>query len=465
MKNMNHTKWAIRAMMAAGMLSVGAMAGPAQAQVIEVNMGGASAGTPFASEVPLSLCNASPLPTLYINGPIPSSGTVSITSGKLYTWVCQRTVGGVTEDIIVRYSATGSSDGVKRLQQPESDPLSNMNFLDHVVATGCVGPTLETRPSDGKQFNRFTGCTGATLADATNPLPVKIGWSDVHGSSFHQTGPLTTTVKPLDQSALISTQVAIVPFAIVVGNGVYRIDPATNMTLGPVQNLSRPQVEALMSRKVTDWRQLGLGTAPVGSPVGTTADATSPVTLCLRTAGSGTKAAFDETVMVTDTETPSGSSNLTNDADGVYFGISNQDVRDCIQGNAAAGRPAHIRGVGYMEGDQASLVTGGYIVKMDGFLSYDPSLPLADRKRDLLCGKFTYWVGERMNTRNPSSADADTATLIADLISTAAAPATIGILPAGAFWAAPSEMNVFKNADKGPMIWKSAPVPYSGCNS
>jgi hypothetical protein len=431
--------------------------------VIEVNMGGASAGTPFASEVPLSLCNAAPLPVHYVNGPSPSSGTVTIASGKLHTWVCQRTVGGVTEDIIVRYSATGSSDGVKRLKQPESDPLSNMNFLDHVAAAGCVGPVLKTRPSDSKQYNEFTGCTGATLADATNPLPVKIGWSDVAGSSFHQTGPITTTVLPIDQSALISTQVAIVPFAIVVGNGVYRIDPATNLTLGPVENLSQPQVESLLSRQVTDWRQLGLGTAPVGSPVGTAADATSPVTLCLRKAGSGTKAALDETVMVTAVEWPSGSSSLTNPADGVYFGESNQDVRDCIQGDAAAGRPAHIRGVGYMEGDQAALVTGGSIVKLDGYRSHDPSLPIADRKKDLLCGKFVYWVGERMNTRNPSSADLDTATLISDLISTSADAATIGILPAGAFWAAPGSMNVFKNADKGPINFKSAPVPYGGC--
>jgi hypothetical protein len=76
-----------------------------------------------------------------------------------------------------------------------------------------------------------------------------------------------------------------------------------------------------------------------------------------------------------------------------------------------------------------------------------------------------YWVGERMNTRNPSSSDASVAALINDLITTSAAPATINILPAGAFWAAPGSMNVFKNADKGPMFWKPNPVPFSGCTS
>jgi ABC-type phosphate transport system substrate-binding protein len=448
----------VLALAAAGLFGIGAVS--AHAQTV-VNMGGASAGTPFATEVPLSLCDTSPLPVHYVNGPIPSSGTVTITSGKLHNWVCNQ----AGNPIAVRYSATGSSDGVKRLQQPESDPLSNMNFLDEVAATGCVGPVLKTRPSDGKQYNEYTGCTGATVADATNALPVNIGWSDTHGSSFHQTGPLTSTVLPLDQSALLSTQVAIVPFAIILGDGVYSVNPATNQVTGPVTNLSMPQVEAIFSRQVTDWRQLGLGSAPVGSAPGTPADATSPITLCLRQAGSGTKAAFDETTMVTATETPFGSAVLTNPADGVYFGQSNQDVRDCIEGNAGAGRPAHIRAAGYMEADQAGAVTGGYIVRMDGYLSNDPSHSSGDPKHDLKCGKFVYWVGERMNTRNPSSSDAAIAALIDDLITTAADPATIGILPAGQFWVAPGQMNVFKNADKGPMLWKPNPVPFSGCQS
>jgi hypothetical protein len=118
-----------------------------------------------------------------------------------------------------------------------------------------------------------------------------------------------------------------------------------------------------------------------------------------------------------------------------------------------------------MEADQAGAVTGGYIVRMDGYLANDPSHPSGDPKHDLKCGKFTYWVGERMNTRNPSSSDAAIAALIDDLITTAADPATISILPAGTFWVAPGQMNVFKNADKGPMLWKANPVPFAGCQS
>ena len=236
--------------------------------------------------------------------------------------------------------------------------------------------------------------------------------------------------------------------------------------------VSHYQVEALLSRQVTDWRQLGLGTAPVNADgsaaaVGTPADATSPVTLCLRTAGSGTKAALDETVMVIANEINAGSTNLTSAADGVYFGTSNQDVRDCIIGNIPAGRPAHTKGFGYMEADQAFAaanptvgVSLAYEVKMDGFKAYDPTL--ADPKENLKCGKWKYWVGERMNTRNPSSSDPSVAALISATIAMASDPATIGILPAGQFWAAPSQLNVQKNADRGPVNFKAVPQP-SAC--
>ena len=442
----------------AAALGVGSILGFALSAeaAIEVNMGGASAGTPFATEVPLSLCDpasGSYRPTHYVNG---GFGSPVITSGKVHTWVCKR----AGADIIIRYSATGSSDGVKKLQQPEANALSNMNFLDHVGAVGCTGPTTLIRPSDSKAYDEYTGCTGGPVQ-----LPVNIGWSDVAGSSFHQNGPPGTVVVPLDDSALISTQVAIVPFSFVVGNGVQKVSGGT--VQGKVANLSSYQVESLLSRQVTDWKQLGLGTAPIqadGSPapVNTPADATSPVTLCLRTAGSGTKAALDETVMVTAVETGIGSATLTNAASGVYFGTSNQDVRDCIIGNPGLipARPAHPNGFGYMEADQADLaanptvgVSKAYEVKMDGFKARD--LTLADPKENLKCGKWKYWVGERMNTRNPSSSDANVAGLISTIITTASDPFTIGILPAGQFWAAPGQMNVQKNADKGPVLFKS----------
>lgn len=451
----------------AGLIAAISMGTTAHAQVV-VNMGGSSAATPFASIVPVTLCDAGTA-TQYINGDMAVA-----TSGKLISWTCKRS----GADIIIRYSATGSSDGILRLQQPESNALSNLNFLDHNVFPGTCSGSLNNKTlvigGTTYTWTQYTGCTGGPLS-----LPLQVGWADVGGSSFHQTGPITKVQKPLDDSALISQQAAIVTFGFVLGNGVQRVDPSTGKVKGTVRSLSQDQIIALLSRGVTDWRQLGLGTAPVnadGSPaaVDTPADATSPITLCLRQAGSGTKAALQVTVLTTGVpETPAGSTDLAQAADGVYFGTSSQDVRDCLAGNTGNSRPAHRKGFGYMEMDQAELLQNpglglvgqGYIVRMDDYLADDPALTTAgiDRQAYVKCGKWKYWVGERFNTRNPASADANVVTLINAFFNSASDPNVIA--NAVTTWVAPSAMNVHKNADPGPMIFNALPQATTACDS
>jgi len=443
---------------------VAAMSVGTPAQGVDLNMGGSSAATPFASIVPVTLCDAGTA-TQYING---TMGT--ITSGKLITWSCTRTGLG---PIVIRYSATGSSDGIKKLQQPESNPLSNMNFLDHTVFPGtCSGsPNNKSLIIGGTLYTwtQYTGCTGGPLS-----LPVQVGWADVGGSSFHQTGPITTVVKPLDDSALIVNKTAIVPFSFVLGNGVQRLNAAGTQVIGKVNSLSQDQIIGLLSRQITDWRQIGLGTAPVqgdGSPAApnTAADATSPVTLCLRVAGSGTKATLQVTLLTSGaSEIPSGSTNLTLPADGVYFGSSTQDIRDCVGGNAGAGRPAHPHAIGYMETDQAELLANpggglvpqGYLVKLDGYLPDDASL--SDPQANLKCGKYKFWTIERFNTRNPASADPNVLSLINAFFTNANDPNTVSQM--NPTWVSPNAMNVTKNADPGPITFNSPPA-ISACNS
>lgn len=423
---------------------------------VRLNMGGSSAGTGYATQVPLNLLDQDnpgtpddETPIHYVNGVIGS-----ITSGKLHVWTGLRA--GVPT--IIRYSATGSSDGIKRLQQPAANALSNMNHLDHTVTTGCSAATLQTRAADGKTYYERTGCTGGTFA-----IPSTLGASDVHGNSFHQTGPSIplTKVTPLDQSMLTSVQAAIVPFKFVLGNAVKRVNPATGDVLGVndllnVESLSQDEIQALLARKAgaLDWKSFGL----VGDLNGDgDADATAPVTLCLRSAGSGTKATLDETVMLAADETTSGSTNLTNPASGVYFGTSTQDVRDCIGGNAGAGRPAHPLAIGYVDAD--ATVPNGYDVKMDGRHAND--LILADPKSNIKCGKYKYWVGWRLNYRNYVDPDilADQQALIVDFVNDAALPTTTDLLAAGAYWVSPGDMYVSKNADAGPVLWNNAANP------
>ncbi len=408
----------------AGALALAGLAGTAEAQTV-LNAGGSSAGRNFATDVPLNLCDAAPLPSRF----------ASADNNKI-TWTCNR--GGSA--VIMRYSATGSSDGVNKLLQPAANPASNMLFLDHTLTTGCTGPVLVTRVSDGKQYNNTTGCNNGN----TISLPVHLGASDVQGASFHQVGPVGTSVNPLDDSTLNSVSAAIVPFSLFVGKGV--VKDVAGAPGAPITGLSRMEIEAIFNRGVTDWKRLGFGTVTDAAPG--VLEATSPITLCLRSAGSGTKAAWDETVMINANETSVAGAT-------VVFSSSTSGVLSCLAANR--------RSIGYMDADQVvSFNVGGanaglaYAVRIDGGLANDPSL--TDPKRDLKCGKYSYWVGWRLNRRVAGEGAAIDA-LAQAYVDNASAQATISIIPTGAYWASDEEMAVFKNADRGPILWKAGNHP------
>jgi subtilisin family serine protease len=397
----------------------------------ELNIGGSASGSALINQVALDLLDPTPnLPIHYVNGP-----AASISPGNLHVWTGTRN--GIPT--VIRWAGTGPADGIVRLQQEVINPQSDMTYLDHTSLTACGPATLQTRASDGRRYYEISGCT------STVSKPVLLGSAEVAGSSLHQVGPLTTTVKPLDQSLLTSTGVAIVPWKFVVGSHVKKVDPSSG-SLVTVAGLSRTEVEAILSRIVTDWRQLGLVTdlTTPGIP-----DPVSPVTLCLSTAGSASKAALDETVMKDSVEYPFGSTDLTNPASGVYFGSTTQDIVDCIGGNTGAGRPAHPSAIGYV-GAEVS-VPNGYGIKLNGLYANDPSMP--DPKLNVKCGKYLYWTGERLNVRAAADPDisSDQSTLIQSFIADASNPVTIAMMPTGTTWVATSEMYVNKNADAGPI--------------
>ena len=415
----------------AGALALAGWAGVAQAQTTELNGGGSSAARNFMTDIPLNLCDAGTNPSNYPN-------RYASADGNKITWVCTRT----GSPIIIRYSATGSSDGVNKLLQPASNPASNMLYLDHTLTTGCTGPVDTIRPFDSKHYNNTTGCANTN----TISLPVHMGASDVQGASFHQAGPLGTTVTALDDSTLNSVGTAVVPFSIYAGKGVVKLNAAGTAPNGAIDGLSRLQIEQIFSRSVSDWQRLGFGTVTDAAPG--TLEATSPITLCLRNAGSGTKAAFDETLMINSTET--GLANAS-----VIFSSSTSGVLSCLANNR--------RSIGYMDADQVvSFNVGGaqagnaYVVRVDGGLANDPSL--TDQKRDLKCGKYAYWSALRLNRRTASEGAAIDA-LTQAFIDNAGLQITISQIPTGTYWASDEEMFVSKNSDKGPLIWKAGNHP------
>ena len=413
----------------AGMLALAGWAGTAEAQTV-VNLGGASAARGFMSEVPQQLCTnpavggiATSTARAYFNGAALHSSNQSAVSCTLQgqgnpTW-------------IIRYSATGSSDGVNKLLQPPANAVSNMAFLNHA-----------TCPTHNPGLNP---CPAGALVQA----PVHMGASDVQGSSFGQTGPIGTTVLPLPDGGLNSQAGAVTPFTVFLGRGVVRLNAAGTAPAGPVQNLSRLEIEQLFARGVTDWRSLGFGTVTDAAPG--TLEATSPIVACFRSAGSGTKAAFDQTVMINANEA------VLPGAQAVFSPSSSGGVT-CLANNR--------RSIGYMDADQVTnFLPGGphnglaYAVRVDGGLANDSSL--TDPKRDLKCGKYAYWTTQRLNRRNtPIGGGVDA--LMQRFVDAVQLESVVSALPVtGDYWSSTSAMAVTKNVDKGPLNWK--PGVHPGC--
>ena len=115
-----------------------------------------------------------------------------------------------------------------------------------------------------------------------------------------------------------------------------KLDAAGTGPNGKIElGLPRLQVEQIFARSVTDWTRLGFGTVTDAAPG--TLEAASPIVLCLRNAGSGTKAAFDETLMINATETSvAGASAI--------FSSSTSGVLTCLAANR--------RSIGYADSDQ-----------------------------------------------------------------------------------------------------------------
>jgi len=414
----------------AGLLSVAALAVTAHAQTTVMNVGGSSAARNFMGTTPLNLCDASPLPNLYVSA-----------NNNLWSWTCNQ--GGLP--IQINYAATQSSDGINTLLVATGSAGSFLNFLDITQTTGCTGPVTQTRASDGKQYNQTSNCANSN----TVSLPVHMGASDVAGSSFGQTGPLGTTQPVIDDSSLTVATTAVFPWSIFLGKGVVKVSGGA--PAGPITNLTRLELEAIFSReaKAQDWTQLGYGTTANG----TTLETTSPIVLCLRNAGSGSKAMLAQTIMINAKETVLANSN-------VIFSSGTSGVLSCIASNP--------RSIGYMDADQElSFLSGGanaglgYAVKVDGYLAHDASL--TNPKENLECGRYAYWTYERLNRRGTSEGAAIDA-LAAAFIADATSASTIALLPVGSYWDAQSKMNVFKNVDRGPLTLSPLSVPSTACN-
>ena len=463
----------------AGLAVAIGMAAPVQAQTV-MSGTGASAGNLFVNQVPLFMCEiegsgtpAAPRPVHFLNADVVSPFTGNtIGKDKLGLWKCR--VGG--NDVIIRYSSTGSSDGVNKLNAALGSAGNKAEHMDASVVPGdCTTNNVGLTNPSGGLYDEHSLCAVTVVQDDTH-----IGAADVGGATFGQVGPGPTffppfpgySVNPLDDSNLDSIQAAIVPFGFFLGKEVGVVNAAGVME--KASSIPSTTLESILNGAgATQWQQIGFDTGAIG---GSPDAGLTNIDMCHRRAGSGTKASLDATILKDSKENAVGvnvedvSTDLTS-ASNDFFLQSTGDLQKCLE-SASQG---HVHGIGYMDADRVHKLTGtdAYPVAVDGVLVRDDAAAAARfpakspgdadyeaaAKQGLRCGAYRYWVGERLNSRTSSTGNAILDNLISTFKATASTPSVIKLLPAGDYWEPPSQMAVFKNDDAGPHTFKSGEHP------
>lgn len=404
-------------------LLAGALAESAQAQIV-INGAGSSAGRQFAGGAPIAMCLNTPKP-IHLR-----SGTDDTGSSR-HTWICNVTGGGLTnQPSVIRYSASESGDGFTKVNSVGGLSKTAGYIID---TTGCGAPVERT--VSGITFDEYSSCTGNVQET------VDFGASDVQASSFGQTGPTGNSFPdPSTAGLLASDQIAVLPFSLFVNNGV-RLQTPTGGVGGVLDNLSRAQVEAIFRRNPQDWSDLGYVVTSDGTTVNA---AESGITLCLREAGSGTAAAFDQTMMLQSTVATVANNTVNGTGGNVIYSPTSTGVVNCVRDN--------VNGIGYLNAE--SVVTNAHPIKFNGYSANYSAAEVAGntspiaRKRDVACGRYeswTTWVINRKTSYNP----ANKGQLIQAFID--AARNETNNVPSGSHWVALSEMNVNKASDAGPI--------------
>jgi phosphate transport system substrate-binding protein len=263
---------------------------------------------------------------------------------------------------ILALAACGGSSGGTASTSSSSASTSNAAPAACVTGTATASGSTALQPLAQKAAELYAAkCPGANVAAGTSD----IGDSDVP----------VTDAPSINASALTDHQVAIVVFAIIV-------NPKTTVT-----NLTLKQAQDVFSGKVTNWKDVG--------------GADLPVTLIERKPGSGTRLAFDKTVMrgTPESTTPASTQDSTQL---VVQGVTGADG-----------------GVSYV-----SLASANPTVTV---VSLDGVKPGTDSVK---AGQYPAFSHEHMYTKGPGSALAQSyiASILTDTFQTGTVT-TLGFLP------------------------------------
>lgn len=243
------------------------------------------------------------------------------------------------DTVIIRYRAKASFWGVASARGDDFDPADSCTtggYAEMIDETSCSAGT----------------CTADKCVDVT------LGASDVAGESFTQKstgwifGPksdftdatqyVSYTFTGEETTGLSNLRPVVVPFSFFATDD-----------LG-IDNVSRLQAALLFSGAINNWEDVGID--PQGDDTTNT-----PVTLCLRHAGSGTHATMDHAVMHGDANLVSQDDPIGQNGPVIWFNEGSSDLMRCLSftGNATFGLPATTYGIGYADSDKCGVGTQG----------------------------------------------------------------------------------------------------------
>ncbi len=454
---------------------------PVSGGTVCIQIGGSSAAKNMGAQFALEFLDSTQ-PIFHYTGAAmtvttPTGAQYVFASGDLNLWTgTLLPVAGGPSPAVIRYSPTHSMDGFAKLECQDISnasqlkispgtyydnttpgycggtnnaanlktaiPIANVDsqipVLDFSSASCTGSPVAKSGTTVGGtvvNYTEYTGCTNSRMMGET------MGASDVDAASFHQKGPSTWSVLPLDITALTVGNSFFIPFQFALSNTVQYTNPKTGLAATPV--LSRDQAIALFGNTVPNWNLLPGYDGNSGQPF-----------LCLRSVGSGTKGAINNTIL-------KGTGGILGEAflgANVAFNFTTGDMKTCIT--------SHANSIGYMNADSlpAAGMTG---VILDGALPKgNPNY--TDAKATIRDGVYPFVTQEKLAYRTSADPSIDGGlltgpqhTFMSAFITNSTNNTYLSKFGAGAFWVAPSDMCASKASD-GATFKPISPAP-AGC--
>jgi len=418
-----------------------AMVGTASAVTYEVNLTGASAQYKFWNGAAPAWLAA---PTADHGGGCATvDGSAQSSNGKNGISIGHdcALVGGAGNDIIFRYSAKASYDGILSMKNDNSQSAPA-----EICTTNDANPPIPSGQEGSYRWMADEAQTNFTtnVISGLKCVDISAGASDVAGETFvqssfgsqfgHLGGPYTIRnfngISHVNQYGhpLTTYRPVVVPFGFFVNDTA--LPSVTNVT-----RLMAANIYAGLAQKWSDFRDPSDNATPLPDKT---------VVACLRHAGSGTAASLDADVMHNDLSLAQFEQGFG--APIIYFNDGSHDEIACVNDNGGLSTTDYAA-IGYADADTCVGATGpGGSCEFTRLIDYQGEAPNLDSVR---FGRYGFWSPQWMFEDPDEPNYANTHPLVQSLYDFASVENNLQTyLPSkAAYWVAQGAMCVAKGSD------------------